>query len=254
MIGGRSSSGTGLRAGGGLRSRRGLRAATGLGLGGGDLPPRGQLGRGRDVVRAEVDPELHGPEGDPVLRQQRGPADLLPLDLGPVGGREVADHQQAVGLDQDAMPLREARVVDLDVAELATAQERHVLRDRYRRPPVGRDQLGFHLDPRVATRFPHPSYLTPSIVGPKTRAHKAIGCMQARRGFGGREGSRPKASSRRTPTRTRRQAGGEPTGDARILVSAGSARARVPIGSPTGEPASRKSERVRAFVVHHSYK
>src|SRR5208283_2355787 len=109
-----------------------------------ELPGPIKLRRARDVVWSQVNPKLVAAQRDPVVRQERRPANLLTLDLGAVGADQVANHEQSIGLDQHTMPLGEAGVVDDDIAIPAPADDHDIARDGDWRISVFWNQFGFH--------------------------------------------------------------------------------------------------------------
>ncbi len=64
-----------------------------------------------------------------VVRQQRRPAHPGAIDARAVGAAQVAHEQQAVCLNDDAVELGDALVLQTKVAILLAADQRHVLAD-----------------------------------------------------------------------------------------------------------------------------
>src|SRR6516164_1630263 len=67
-------------------------------------------------VGAEVDAELVVRDAELIVGQQGGAADAGAVDAGAVGTAQVADEKQAVGLDNDAVHLGDALVLQAHVA------------------------------------------------------------------------------------------------------------------------------------------
>ena len=116
------------------------------------------LRRRRHLVRAEIDPHLVSTEAHAILGQKGRPPHPLPLDLRAIRRGQVADHQQPVGLHQQAMPLRQTRMLDHHVAVFVPAQKRNVPQDRNRWITILGNQFRFHrsfqLSRSNATRGP----------------------------------------------------------------------------------------------------
>src|SRR5271157_4384156 len=108
------------------------------------LPCPIKLRRARDFVWSQVNTKLVAAQRDPVVGQERRPANLLTLDLGAVGADQVADHEQSIGLDQQTVPFGEAGVVDNDIAVSAPADEHDIARDGDWRISVFWNQFGLH--------------------------------------------------------------------------------------------------------------
>ena len=99
------------------------------------------LAGGGGVVGAEVDAELVVGDGQLVVGQQGRPADALAVDARAVGAAQVAQQQQAVGLDDDAVHLRDALVIQAQVAVFLAADDDEVLDDvDWPAPPIERDK------------------------------------------------------------------------------------------------------------------
>ena len=90
---------------------------------------------GRRPRGAEVDAELVVGDAQLVVGQQGRPADALAVDARAVGAAQVAQQQQAVGLDDDAVHLRDALVLQPQVAVLLAADHDQVLDDLDRSRP-----------------------------------------------------------------------------------------------------------------------
>jgi hypothetical protein len=108
------------------------------------LPCPIKLRRARDFVWSQVNTKLVAAQRDPVVGQERRPANLLTLDLGAVGADQVADHEQSIGLDQQTVPFGEAGVVDDDIAVPTPADEHDIARDGDWRISVFWNQFGLH--------------------------------------------------------------------------------------------------------------
>ena len=102
------------------------------------------LRRRRHLIRAEIDPHLVRTEAHAIFGQKGRPPHPLALDLRAIRRGQVADHQQPVGLHQQAMPLRQTRMLDHHVAVFMTAQNRDVPHDRNRWITILGNQFRFH--------------------------------------------------------------------------------------------------------------
>src|SRR5207302_5753463 len=77
-----------------------------------------------------------------VVGKEGGATDALAIDPRAVGAAQVAQQEQSVCLDDHAVHLGDALVVQPKVAVLLAADERQVLDDLNRRTTVERNQLG----------------------------------------------------------------------------------------------------------------
>ncbi len=114
------------------RSRRDLsvsdRARTGLG-------PRPDPDKREQFVASQ---------GDPVIGHERCPTHLLALDLGAIGTDQIPDNQKSVRLDQHAMSLRQARVIDDDITIATSANNHDIACDRDWWIAVFWNEFGLH--------------------------------------------------------------------------------------------------------------
>src|SRR6266545_829685 len=100
---------------------------------------------GRDgIAGAEVDAELETGDGHLVVGEQGGAADAGAVDTRAVRAAEVADEQQAIGLDEDTVQFRDTLVIQAQVAVFLAADEDKILVEFNRLAAFEWNELGTH--------------------------------------------------------------------------------------------------------------
>src|SRR5262249_53183583 len=136
-------------------------------------PLRVFAARGRRLAGTQLDLELHTRDVQLVVGQQGGPADALVVHAGAVGAAEIADQQKTVRLDDDAVQLGYALVVEVEVAIFLAADKNEILDDLNRFTAVERNQLGSHV--RLVENVSPTDCILLTLFGTKTlRQHFAF--------------------------------------------------------------------------------
>jgi hypothetical protein len=105
---------------------------------------RSVRGRLRGFIGSQSNAKLVTGDSQLVVGQKCGTADALPVDARAVRAAEVAQEEQAVGLHDDAVHLRNRLVSQAYITLIASPYERQILGDSDWSRAIEGNQLGTH--------------------------------------------------------------------------------------------------------------